>query len=58
MITEPYQIKDGWAVKITRRNGTSYQVKSEDYQSIAEYREEFLAAVQKRMLQSQKSLVR
>lgn len=58
MITEPYQIKDGWAIKITRRNGTSYQVKSEDYQSIVDYREEFLAAALKRKLQSQKSLVR
>lgn len=58
MITEPYQIKDGWTVKITRKNNTSYEVKSEDLQSIIDYREEFLAAQQKRLLQSQKTMVR
>ena len=43
MITEPYKIKTGWAVKITRRNQTTYQVSSSDYQSIVDYRNEFLA---------------
>lgn len=61
-ITEPYKIKEGktelFAVSIRRRNGTSYQVKSEDKQSIIDYRKEFLEAAQKRLLQSQKTMVR
>ena len=47
-ISDIYNIKDGYAVKITRSNGQSYQVKSEDYQSMVEYREEFLAAQAKK----------
>lgn len=57
-ITEPYKIKNGWAVKITRKNNTFYETKSEDLQSIIDYREEFLAERQKRLLQSQKTVVR
>lgn len=47
-ISNIYSIKDGYAVKITRRNGQTYQVKCEDYQSLVEYREEFLAAQAKK----------
>lgn len=41
-ISNIYRIKDGYAVKITRTNGSSYQVKSEDYQSMVDYRNEYL----------------
>lgn len=47
-ISEVYNIKDGYAVKITRRNGQTYQVTSQDYQSLVEYREEYLAAQAKK----------
>ena len=47
-ISNIYNIKDGYAVKITRSDGQTYQVKCEDYQSLVEYREEFLAAQAKK----------
>lgn len=47
-ISDVYSIKGGWAVEITRRNGTTYQVKSDDYQSMADYRNEYLVAQAKK----------
>lgn len=47
-ISEVYNIKGGYAVKITRTNGSSYQVKSDDYQSIVDYRNEYLQAQAKK----------
>lgn len=47
-ISEVYEIKNGYAVRITRRNGGTYQVTSEDYQSMVEYRQEYLAAQAKK----------
>lgn len=41
-ISEPYKIDGGYAVKITRRNGAEYRATSPDYQSIVEYRNDFL----------------
>ena len=58
MISEPYKTKNGYAITIVRKNGASYRVTSDDLQSLVEYREEFLAARQKRLLQSQKTVVR
>ena len=43
-----YEIKGGSAVSIERRNGTKYQVHSPDYQSMVEYRAEYLAEQAKR----------
>lgn len=42
MITEPYKIDGGYAVKIIRRNGSEYRAISPDYQSVVDYRNEFL----------------
>lgn len=51
-ISEPYEINEGqkklFAVLIRRRNGTCYQVKSEDLESIKEYRAEYLAVQSKK----------
>lgn len=43
-ITEPYNLKGLWTVKITRNNGQTYLVTSPDKQSIVDYRQEFLNA--------------
>lgn len=52
-ITEPYKIKEGktelFAVSIRRRNGTEYRVKSEDLESIKEYRAAYLTMQAKRV---------
>lgn len=48
MITEPYSIGHEWCVQITRNNGTKYLVRSEDYQSIVDYRNEFIEQAVKR----------
>lgn len=37
-----------WYVEITRRNGTKYCVKSKDWNSVRDYRNEFLQAKQQR----------
>jgi len=47
-ITEPYNLKGLWTVRITRKNGQTYLVTSPDKQSIEDYRAEFLAAQKKR----------
>lgn len=48
MITEPYKVGNEWAVTIVRRNGTEYRVRSEDMQSIIDYRNEFIQLKQQR----------
>lgn len=47
-ITEPYAIGREWGVQITRKNGTTYVVRSDDYQSIVDYRKEFIEQATKR----------
>lgn len=47
-ISEIQQDKDLFFVRITRRNGTSYRVTSEDYESVQEYRNEFLGTAKQR----------
>lgn len=47
-ISEVYQINGGFAVKITRTNGKTYRVTSSDYQTMVEYRAEYLAAQAKK----------
>lgn len=37
-----------WYVRITRRNGTTYRVTSEDRQSIEDYQKEFLEIVEQK----------
>lgn len=47
-ISEIKQTKDGYAVEIKRSNGTTYKVTSEDYQSMVDYRNEYLESQARR----------
>lgn len=43
MISKPYKAGEIWAVSITRKNGQTYRVTSDDYQAIVDYRAFFLS---------------
>lgn len=47
-VSKPCKIKDGWAVKITRKNNSKYRATSPDYQSVVDYRNEILAEAAKK----------
>lgn len=43
MISKPYKAGEIWAVSITRKNGQTYRVISDEYQAIVDYRAFFLS---------------